>query len=411
MDQSLSSHYALLLGLDTSWKVADVDLELAAQKVSIRLEHVGGSLVCPECGACCTRHDLAPRRTWRHLDTMQFETLLTARVPRADCKACGVKTCAVPWAGKHSPFTLMFEAFAIEILNASRCVDAARKVLRLSWDSTHKIMRRGVERGLARRDLTKVERVGIDEKSFLCGQSYISSLCDLDGARVLEVVEGRKEVDARELLGSLPEEVRKGIKAIAMDMWPAFIAAAAKELPDADVVFDRFHVSQHMGHAVDEVRRSEHKELLKKGDKSLVGTRYDWLRSGGSIAPDDRVTFDALKENGLKTAKAWALKELLREFWECRNEAFAERHFERWYSWAVRCRLAPVKKVAKMLKKHLSGLLSYFRHRITNGATEGFNSKIQAIKAAARGFRRFENYRLRILFFCGRLDLRPEVAH
>lgn len=64
-----------------------------------------------------------------------------------------------------------------------------------------------------------------------------------------------------------------------------------------------------------------------------------------------------------------------------------------------------------MLKKHLAGLLAYFRHRITNAATEGLNSKIQAIKSAARGFRKFENYRLRILFFCGRLDLRPEAAH
>lgn len=411
MDQSLSAHYALLLGLDSSWKVADVNLELVAKRVTIHLEHVGGALICPECGSSCSRHDLAPERTWRHLDTMQFETLLKARVPRAACKDCGVKTCAVPWAGKHSQFTLLFEAFAIQVLQTSRCIESARKLLGLNWESAQNIMKRGVERGLKRRDLSKVERVGIDEKSFLRGQNYISSLCDLDGARVLEVVEGRKEEDARKLLKSLPHEVRTGIKAIAMDMWQAFMAAAKKELPDAEVVFDRFHASQHMGDAVDQVRRSEHKQLLKQGDKSLAGTRYDWLRSGDSIHPDDRNTFDDLKESGLKTAKAWALKELLYEFWECRNEAFAESHFARWYSWAVRCRLEPVKKVARMLKRHLAGLLSYFRHRITNAATEGFNSKIQAIKSAARGFRKFENYRVRILFFCGRLDLRPEAAH
>ena len=411
MEQSLTAHYALLLGLNDAWKVSEVKLQMEANRVEIRLEHTGRTLVCPECGAACSRHDLAPERTWRHLDTMQFETVLTARVPRADCKACGVKTCEVPWAGKHSPFTWLFEAFAVEVLKASRCVEAARKVLRLSWSGTHKIIRRGVERGLVRRDLSQVKRVGIDEKSFLRGQSYITSLCDLEGTRVLEVIEGRKEENACGLLRSLPESTRSRIEAIAMDMWPAFISAAGKELPGAEVVFDRFHVSKHMGEAVDAVRRSEHKQLVREGDKRLAGSRYHWLRREETIREDKREEFAALKESGLKTARAWAIKELLREFWECRNEAFAETHFERWYAWAVRCRLAPVAKVARMLKKHLGGLLAYFRHRITNAATEGLNSKIQAIKSAARGFRKFENYRLRILFFCGRLDLRPEAAH
>lgn len=411
MEQSLTAHYALLLGLNDAWEVSEVKLQMEARRVEIRLAHTGRALSCPECGAACSRHDLAPERTWRHLDTMQFETVLMARVPRADCKACGVKTCEVPWAGKHSPFTWLFEAFAVEVIKASRCVEAARKVLRLSWSGTHKIIRRGVERGLARRDLSKVKRVGIDEKSFLRGQSYITSLCDLEGTRVLEVVEGRKEENARSLLRSLSSETRARIEAIAMDMWPAFISAAGKELPEAEVVFDRFHVSKHMGEAVDAVRRSEHKQLLRQGDKRLAGSRYHWLRREETIREDKRAEFAVLKKSGLKTARAWAIKELLREFWECRNEAFAETHFERWYAWAVRCRLAPVAKVARMIKKHLAGLLAYFRHRITNAATEGLNSKIQAIKSAARGFRKFENYRLRILFFCGRLELRPEAAH
>ena len=411
MEQSLTAHYAMLLGLDSSWKVSSVKLEMQDKRVQIRLEHTGASLVCPQCAGSCTRADFAPERTWRHLDTMQFETVLSARVPRADCKACGVKTCTVPWAGKHSPFTWLFECFALEILAASRCVEAARKVLRLSWTGTHKIMERGVARGIKRRDLSTVKKVGIDEKSFLRGQSYISSLCDLEGTRVLEVVEGRKEQNARELIRAMPQEVRGRIEAIAMDMWPAFIAAAGEELPQAEVVFDRFHVSKHMGDAVDAVRRGEHKELLKQGDMRLKGTRYHWLKREDHLTEGTRAAFDELKESELKTSRAWAIKELLREFWECRNEGFAETHFERWYGWAIRSRLAPVKRVARMLKKHLAGLLSYFRHRISNAAAEGLNSKIQSIKAAARGFRKFANYRTRILFYCGRLDLRPEATH
>lgn len=223
-------------------------------------------------------------------------------------------------------------------------------------------------------------------------------LADLEQVRVIDVVQGRKEEDAVSLLGALPELIRKEIEAVAIDMWPAFINAAEENLPDAEVVFDRFHVSKHMGEGVDAVRRTEHKQLIKSGDKQLVGSRYDWLRTETSIRSDKHEGFDARKASEHKTARAWAIKELLKAFWDCPSEVFAETHSDRWYNWAIRSRLGPVKKVARMLMKHLHGLLTYFRHWITNSATEGLNSKIQTIKAAARGFRNFEYYRIRILF-------------
>ena len=140
MAQSLAAHYGMLLGLDHSWEVADVKLELKAKRVTIQLGFTGKRVACLCYEASCTKADHAPERTWRHLDTMQFETVLLTRVPRADCKVCSVKTPEVPWAGKHSPFTWMFGAFALMILEASRCVEAARWVLRLSWDAGHRIM-------------------------------------------------------------------------------------------------------------------------------------------------------------------------------------------------------------------------------------------------------------------------------
>jgi hypothetical protein len=115
----LNEHYRGLLGLDDSWAVEDVDLDLSGTQVAIRLRHRGGPLTCPECSSTCTKADNAPERTWRHLDTMQFKTEIRAAVPRSRCADCGVKTIAVPWAGKHSRFTLMFEAFAIRVLQAA----------------------------------------------------------------------------------------------------------------------------------------------------------------------------------------------------------------------------------------------------------------------------------------------------
>jgi transposase len=113
---TLKKHYRLLLGLNEDWTVDSVDLSLENSRVEIQLKHIGTSVECPECNASCGRADCAPERTWRHLDTMQFETILKARTPRSKCKKCGVKTATVPWAEKSSRFTLMFEALAIEVL-------------------------------------------------------------------------------------------------------------------------------------------------------------------------------------------------------------------------------------------------------------------------------------------------------
>jgi len=196
-----------------------------------------------------------------------------------------------------------------------------------------------------------------------------------------------------------------------MDMWPAFTKAASDLLEEAEIVFDRFHVSKHLGEAVDQVRRAEHKRLLTQGDRSLSGTRYSLLRSENTRTEKHEGILKELCGRNLKTAKAWAIKESFQEFWQARNEGFAEGIFRDWYAWAVRSRLQPVVKVAKMIKRHLDGLLSYFRHRVTNAVSEGLNSKIQSLKASARGLRNFENYRTRILFFCGKLALNLKIAH
>src|SRR5690606_23911833 len=220
--------------------------------------------------------------------------------------------------------------------------------LGIGWDAAHRIMERAVDRGLAKRDVSKIRRAGIDEKSFLRGQDYVSTLCDLDGMRVIEVVRGRTEEDARQLFAALPEEVRGEIEAVAMDMWPAFINSAGGMLPAAEIVFDRFHVSKHMGEAVDAVRRGEHKALAKAGDSRLKGARSLRRRREERIHREKREAFEVLRDSDLRSARVWTIEELLLEVWECRNETFAETHSERWYGWAIRSRLGPVKKVARL---------------------------------------------------------------
>jgi transposase len=404
---ALRFHYRDLLGLDANWEVTTVDLSTEETRVTIELDYVGKSVCCPDCSSKCSMKDHAPERCWRHLDTMQFETILKARAPRVNCSKCGVKTISVPWAHKHSRFTVMFEAFAIEVLQAASGVSKAAALLGLGWDTAHEIMRRAVERGLAKRDTDNVTHIGIDEKSFGRGQDYVSVMTDLVASRVLDVVPGRDEESVEKLWKTLTSEQIQKIQAVAIDMWQAFENSVNEHAPQADIVHDRFHISKHLNEAVDKVRRQENKALRKEGDDRLVGTKQLWLLNLNNIREERRETFDALRDQELKTARAWAIKEQFRWFWSYCYAGNAKNFFDDWYKWASRSQLEPVVKVAKMIKKRFSNILTYFKHHITNAQAEGFNSRIQNIKSNARGFRNFDNYRTRILFFCGKLVLKP----
>ena len=398
-----------MVGLDADWTIASVDLNTDSQTLTLALEYIGKRVVCPECDQACAKKDHAPRRSWRHLDAMQFQTVLTAQVPRASCADCGIKTVAVPWAGKHSRFTLMFEAFAIDVLLAARSVKAAAILLSIDWSTAHAIMERAVERGLAQRSLDEVKHVGIDEKSFGKGHDYVSVMTDIDGSRVLEVAKERT-IEACDLLwNTLSKEQKDNVQAVAMDMWQAFETSTEKNVPDANIVHDRFHISKYLGEAVDKVRRAEHKALMSAGDERLKGARYSLLFNPENLSEDKDEQLNAIVSSTLKTSRAWQLKELFRYFWDEDDAVGGRVFFDRWYSWAIRCRLEPVKKVARMLKGRLARILTWFADPISNGPSEGFNSRIQAIKSAARGFRIFKHYRIRILFFCGKLTLKPAL--
>ena len=408
LDQTLEHHYAQLLGIGSPWKVEAVHLQLNEKKVEIQLAWEWGSAAkCPVCGKDCPLHDSAPERAWRHLDTMQFMTVIRARAPRSNCPEHGVKTTEVPWAPPQGRFTVMFERFAVAVMLASGSLSQACELLGLSWDTAHEIMRRAVEGGLKERQMEGLKHLGMDEKSFKRGQSYVTLLTDLEEGRVLDVVRERTKEAAAELWQSLSAEQKAGVEAVAVDMWEPFIQTIQEQVPEAEIVHDKFHVSKYLGEAVDKVRRQEHKELMAQGDETLKGSRQLWLYNPANFSEEQRTEFAALKDLNLKVGRAWAAKELFTKFWEYREEGWARRFFKEWFGWVTRSQLKPVAEVAWMLKRHLDNLVNYVRHPITNAVTEGLNSKIQSLKAAARGFRNFANYRIRILFFCGKLNLYP----
>jgi len=185
-----------------------------------------------------------------------------------------------------------------------------------------------------------------------------------------------------------------------------------EHVPEAGgkIVSDKFHITQHLAKAVDQVRRAENKRLRAAGDERLKGTKYQWLTHPARFSRQAWREFRALREADLKTARAWALKESLMRLFEYRYTGAARRFFEMWSGWASRCRLAPMIRVARMLRGRLANVLTYLKHRVTNAVSEGLNARIQWVKATARGFRNQQNFIHAIYFHCGGLDLDPHTA-
>jgi transposase len=401
--------YEQILGIQSPWFVERVELQLEEGEVQVHLAHrSNASWTCPACGRECPLHDHAPQRIWRHLDTCQYRTLLSAATPRVACPEHGVHAVRLPWAEPHSRFTLLFERLAIDWLQAASQKAVAER-LGLSWDEVHGIMDRSVARGLSRREAEAIPHVGVDEKAFCKGHSYVTLVTDLDRGRVLYVAADRKRTSLDGFWATLSSEQLASIQAVAMDMCQAYENSVREHLPQAEdkIVYDKFHVAKNLGEAVDRVRRAENKTLRAEGDERLVGSKYQWLRHPDNFTDQQWREFRELRTSKLKTARAWALKEQAMVLWDYSYEAPARKHFAWWYRWATRSRLKPMVEKAKMLKSRLANILTYLKHGITNAMSESLNSKIQWIKYTARGFRNFENFVTAIYFHCGGLNLAP----
>lgn len=402
--------YGQILGLQAPWLVEHVDLDVSKGRVDIRLEHEPAARWrCPQCQRELACRDHADERVWRHLDTCQFGTYVHARIPRVDCPEHGVMQVSVPWAAARSRFTLLMERWSIDVLKQCATIEGARSLLRLSWDELWGIMSRAVARGRARKQARVIPVIGVDEKAFKKGHSYMTVVCDAQEGCVEYVAEERTAEALSGFWQSLSEESRAGIEAVVMDMWPAYINSTLEHVPQADekIVFDRFHIMMHVSRAVDTVRKQENRQLAAEDDERLKGTKYLWLYSKENLPEHRRAEFKTLFNQDLKVGRAWAIKEALRSLWHYQSEGWARRYFKRWFFWATHSRLPAIREVAYTLKAHLDNIVTYCRHRVTNAVAEGLNSKIMAIKRRACGYRNPEHFKTAIYFFCGGLDLYP----
>jgi transposase len=374
--------FAKLLSLKRPWIVERVDLSPQEQRLDVWIRHRGRTRFhCPECGVTLPLYDHVPARTWRHLDHGSCLTWLHARVPRVACRHHGVRQVHLPWASPGARFSLAFERHAIDVLRETDVLGAAR-LLRVSWHEAWGLMERAVARGQKAKRARPIARLGVDEKAVAKGHQYLTLVCDLDRGTVEYIADDRKKSSLDSYYASRTIRQLAAIEAVAMDMWEPFYTSTSDWVPHAarKIVFDRYHIMTHMLKAVDDVRKAEHRRLLAEGDDTLKRTKYLWLYSEENLPERHADWFAQLRDLNLKTGRAWAIKESLRALWDYQRKGWAERHWQAWYFWATHSRLAPVIKVARMLKRNLANVLTYFDHFITNATCEGVNSKVQTIK-------------------------------
>jgi transposase len=397
-----------IMGIVEPWVITKIVTNKKMKRVDVYLDYpplVDGK--CPVCGMKTPLHDKREERIWRHLDSCEYRTFLHCRTPRSKCPEHGVKTMDVPWAENMSHFTRSFERRVIDEYKATKNISKTARMFGLSWDEISGIEQRAVKRGIERRKLDSIKYTGIDEKSFLKGQNYVSILTDGSGRRVLEVVQNRDTKAAKALFGCLSGEQKGKIKAVSMDFLDAYISATREECPGAQIVHDKFHIVKYIHEAVNKVRSSEHKWRKKQKDEALTGTKYLWLKKLENFTDKDKQRWAELKLDQLEVGKAWNMKELFMHFWESPNKRGARKFFNSWYYSVTHSGLEPMIKAAKTIKVHLENILTWWKHPISNSYAEGINSVIQEIKVVARGFRNFDNYRNAILFHCGALDMYP----
>ena len=393
------------LGLEEPWAVVGVEFDAGQRRLELRIDFAKGArFACPECGrGGCEVHD-TEEKTWRHLDFFQHQAYLSARVPRVRCAEHGVHQVKLPWARERSGFTLLFEALVMALVKEMPV--AALAALVGEYDKRiWRIVHYYVDRAVEEQDLSGTERLGIDDTSFRRGQDYVSVFADLDERRAVFVTKGRDRGTVEQFAGFLNAHGGnvENVTEVCQDMSEAYLAGVLKHLQSAAITFDRYHIKQQLGKAIDEVRRAEakqHKQLLKN-------TRYLWLKRPENLTAKQHDWLDELLQQPLDTVRAYEQALRFDSFYELEADA-AEEYLRRWVADAKDTELEPLVGFAEMLEKHWLGVTRWHHSRVSNGLLEGLNSLIQAAKRRARGYRSTRNYTAMIYLVAGKLNPGPE---
>ena len=398
------------LRLEDPWYI--IGAEFNEEEPAIHI-HVGvdktAALCCPVCGAPTKRYGYEPKeRVWRHADCLFYPCYVHCKRPRVLCDKCGTVQVNAPFERKNSRFTLLFEGYAMLLLQDVPRARASR-LLRCDEKSLAAILTYWVHDAVNRMDLSDTCSIAMDETSFRRGHKYVTVAINEVRRRVFDVEPGRDKTAVKNVGKKLERNGgnTKSVNSVTSDMSASYLSAVREVFPNAKQTIDKFHVKQVLLKALDTVRKDEQKESGRK--KELFLCRKLFMVPQGRMTDKQRTMVAELSEQYKKTGRAFRIVQSLDDFYASTSMVEAQERLDKLCSWMRRCRLKPMKDAVLTLRNHSKEILNYFHTRLTNAICEGINAMIQAAKRKARGFHTFEGYAAMIYLVAGKLKLDTPV--
>ena len=362
---------------------------------------------CSECGRKCAGYDRMRGRRWRHLDLAGMTLHLRYDTRRVDCPDCGVKVEQLPWAETSSWFTRPFEDHVGYV--AQRCdKTTVGAMMRIAWETVGAIIPRVIARHRDRDLLDGLTHIGVDELSYRRHHEYITVVVDHTRGHVIWAKPGKNADTLKAFFDELGTERCAKLEAVTIDMSGAYIKAVTECSPQAQIVFDRFHVQRMVQDAVDEVRRDEVRAATSVDDKKqLKGTRWPLLKSFWNLSLFESNRLSSLQRENKRLYRAYLLKEAMVGVLDCGHEGLARHKLDEWVRWARRSRLEPFKRVAATVSEHADGILAYVRSGLSNGRTEGLNGKARTLTRRSYGFHSAHGLIGLLMLCCSGIHLEP----
>jgi transposase len=398
------------------------DVRLCSSRGKLRIEariepHGGRRARCSECRRPAPGYDRLPERWWLFVPLWGVVTWFLYAPRRVECPEHGVVVEHIPWSEGKRPITTAMMGFLARWARHLSWRQTAR-AFQTSWEAVYRSVEWFVQWGLARRSLAGIEAIGIDELHWGKGKradNFLTVIYQIDShcRRLLWVGRRRTQATLRRGLTTLGPVVVSGLRYVCSDMWRAYLKVIATKAPQALHVLDRFHITMHLNQAVDQVRRAETGRLRGRPiAEKLKHMRWKLLRRGSRVRGQAKQRLWGLLRTKLATGRAWMLKETFQDFWRYRSLNWAAAFLDAWCCRAMRSRIEPMKRVARMLRTHEELLLNWFRARgeISAAAVEGLNNKIRVVTRRSYGFRTYDAMEIALFHTLGRLP-EPETPH
>jgi len=392
------------------WLDSDTNLALLVEVAA----RANSKPICSGCRCPGPGYDTLEPRMFEFVPLWNIAVFFAYALRRVDCTRCGVKVETVPWAdGKHT-LTKTYMHFLASWAKRLSWKETA-VAFHTTWEKVYDSVEWAVEWGLAHRDLSNVLSIGVDEVLWQRGHKYLTVVYQIDSEckRLLWVGKDRTIRTLLRFFRAFGKERSAQLLFVCSDMWKPYLKVIARKASQAIHVLDRFHIAMHMNKAIDEIRAREARDLKAKGlAPILTHSRWCLLKRPENLTANQEIKLADLLRYNLKAVRSYLLKEDFQFFWEYISPFWAGEFLDRWCKRAMRSRIEPMKKVARMLRSHRELLLNWFRARrtISSGAMEGFNNRLKLTTRKSYGFRTFRAAEVALYHTLGALP-EPEWAH